>query len=321
MPSPSSDTEPQDMNDSSPAASSVLFSRSLFEGSPAYKQGRKKATRDKSNRHRGDTGAYYTGEDDSSSTSDGIRRSQCLAVPDGNDVALHVGEPGDRRQSYDTNRLLASIETVAQSDMLMDPSMASSTSSSPKSIDRMTPAQTQGDPSSWHRQTSDCQRDIARNPAAVYNSFPTTNTLESGESAIPSNVAAPSATSSGKGFACPLLSCGRLFKRLEHLKRHVRTHTQERPFECNRCSKRFSRSDNLTQHIKTHEKAEQRGERMKTEASEGGEVHSIPYMDGELDLLASRDTQSFHGLGSYASHTSECQGISNGKSIADGSCD
>ncbi|KAF5376369.1 hypothetical protein D9757_008637 [Collybiopsis confluens] len=53
-----------------------------------------------------------------------------------------------------------------------------------------------------------------------------------------------------KAFACPLLSCGRLFRRMEHLKRHLRTHTMERPFVCpnDGCGKRFSRSDNLGQH-------------------------------------------------------------------------
>ena len=30
-----------------------------------------------------------------------------------------------------------------------------------------------------------------------------------------------------KAYVCPLYSCQRLFKRLEHLKRHVRMHTME----------------------------------------------------------------------------------------------
>lgn len=33
-----------------------------------------------------------------------------------------------------------------------------------------------------------------------------------------------------KAYVCPLYSCQRLFKRLEHLKRHVRMHTMERPY-------------------------------------------------------------------------------------------
>ena len=57
-----------------------------------------------------------------------------------------------------------------------------------------------------------------------------------------------------KAYICPLFSCGRLFKRMEHLKRHLRTHTMEKPFMCTRCGKKFSRSDNLTQHLRTHER-------------------------------------------------------------------
>ncbi|KAF8904924.1 STE like transcription factor-domain-containing protein [Mucidula mucida] len=53
-----------------------------------------------------------------------------------------------------------------------------------------------------------------------------------------------------KVFVCPLLSCGRMFKRMEHLKRHLRTHTMERPFVCDKCGKKFSRSDNLGQHMR-----------------------------------------------------------------------
>lgn len=55
-------------------------------------------------------------------------------------------------------------------------------------------------------------------------------------------------------FNCPLPSCDKYFKRLEHMKRHLRTHTMERPYMCEMCGKRFSRSDNFAQHKKTHER-------------------------------------------------------------------
>ncbi|KAL2013548.1 hypothetical protein VTN00DRAFT_1073 [Thermoascus crustaceus] len=74
-----------------------------------------------------------------------------------------------------------------------------------------------------------------------------------------------------KSHSCPIPSCGRLFKRLEHLKRHVRTHTQERPYPCPYCNKAFSRSDNLAQHRRTHE------------TQQDGQQQQQPLSDEELE--------------------------------------
>ncbi|KAH8676560.1 fungal-specific transcription factor domain-containing protein [Tricladium varicosporioides] len=46
--------------------------------------------------------------------------------------------------------------------------------------------------------------------------------------------------------------CERRFSKAEHLKRHQRSHTGERPYRCSRCQKCFSRSDVLIRHLKNH---------------------------------------------------------------------
>lgn len=53
-----------------------------------------------------------------------------------------------------------------------------------------------------------------------------------------------------KTYVCPSTSCGRMFKRLEHLKRHLRTHTSDRPHACPTCRKSFARNDNLAVHVR-----------------------------------------------------------------------
>lgn len=89
-------------------------------------------------------------------------------------------------------------------------------------------------------------------PPAYLTAFPPPNPAAS-------PAALGSADATGKSHSCPLLSCGKQFKRLEHLKRHLRTHTMERPFICQKCKKRFSRSDNLSQHLRVHEKEGEEG--------------------------------------------------------------
>lgn len=81
-----------------------------------------------------------------------------------------------------------------------------------------------------------------------------------------------------KAFVCPLFSCGRMFKRMEHLKRHLRTHTLERPYQCQRCKKRFSRSDNLTQHLRTHARADGGSE---GEDAADGESEDVDELEGD----------------------------------------
>ena len=94
-------------------------------------------------------------------------------------------------------------------------------------------------------------------PQGVPSSRPSPYVLSGGSASHSSSSLPPS--QKVKAFSCPLFSCGRLFKRLEHLKRHLRTHTMERPFQCSVCWKRFSRSDNLTQHARIHARSNDSG--------------------------------------------------------------
>ncbi|KAI9808124.1 MAG: hypothetical protein M1825_004581 [Sarcosagium campestre] len=59
-------------------------------------------------------------------------------------------------------------------------------------------------------------------------------------------------------YKCNWKSCEKKFKRPEHLKRHMTTHTKEKPYVCEGCGKRFSRSDNRKAHYPTHTKVTER---------------------------------------------------------------
>lgn len=67
----------------------------------------------------------------------------------------------------------------------------------------------------------------------------------------PDGLHVPVGVSGGKLFRCMgFEGCEMTFTRSEHLARHVRKHTGERPFPCH-CGKSFSRLDNLRQHAAT----------------------------------------------------------------------
>ncbi|UNI22990.1 hypothetical protein JDV02_008832 [Purpureocillium takamizusanense] len=47
--------------------------------------------------------------------------------------------------------------------------------------------------------------------------------------------------------------CSRAFNKAEHLARHIRSHTKEKPYQCKVCKKVYTRQDTLLRHSKSHD--------------------------------------------------------------------
>ncbi|KEQ69386.1 hypothetical protein M436DRAFT_56476, partial [Aureobasidium namibiae CBS 147.97] len=57
-------------------------------------------------------------------------------------------------------------------------------------------------------------------------------------------------TESSKLFQCG--DCRKSYSRVDHLARHVRLHTKEKPYLCQTCNKSFARADLLKRHVAGH---------------------------------------------------------------------
>lgn len=83
-----------------------------------------------------------------------------------------------------------------------------------------------------------------------------------------------SPTTGSRSFKCREPGCKGRFKRQDHLRRHLKTHSNEKPFVCwvPGCQRGFSRNDNLTVHCK------------RTHARKGGRNRYIPSLDESNSL-------------------------------------
>ncbi|KAF5678573.1 transcription factor TDA9 [Fusarium denticulatum] len=106
---------------------------------------------------------------------------------------------------------------------------------------------------------------------------------------MPENVVSNSSMTRPRGRLRKCTYCERMFTKEEHLKRHERSHTGEKPFMCHKCGRSYARrcSDVLYRHSQTHSstninvQGENRRRRPSTDADVTLISHNnIPYRDG-----------------------------------------
>lgn len=245
---------------------------SLFEGSPHYKQRRKKGPKTRGSGLR--DSPEEEGPGNGPELVDDYEAEQ-MSAAQLFDAQVHSASPAAaaehaRRQAESQRRVQAHHLALLQ--QRTGAPMTSQRSNSLPHGQQQPPDYPSRSmhPSIVSQQTYPPMQQTQMHSVPHSNSLPTTMDYNSGLNvpsvppmmpAVQQSLAGPQRTTSYdangsgqklKAYRCPLLSCQRVFKRMEHMKRHYRTHTMEKPFECTTCQRRFSRADNLAQHMRTH---------------------------------------------------------------------
>ena len=216
-------------------SSSPFFSMfSLFEGSPTYKQRRKKSTK--------------------------ARRPPKLASTATSSTYEQPPTPPYHAEAgYSSALVTADVHNQSQQLQDVQGQQASSISLMPAhpSLAQAPALQSYGLSSSFtadEREGGAYHPRLSHSPSSVSPPIGLNANLTLTMNA--SNPGVVGVSSQKKAYLCPLYSCRLAFRRPDCLKRHIRAHRFEKPYACDRCEKRFSRPDLLQQHALVHTQPE-----------------------------------------------------------------
>jgi len=130
--------------------------------------------------------------------------------------------------------------------MILDAMVAQSRDRSPKVLDLSSINEIPGNmPGEYHGSNGNAYRSMNSEPPSAAPAKENKKQVEASGQAVNGNIPPPK-TDKPRPHVCT--TCGRSFARLEHLKRHERSHTKEKPFECPDCARCFARRDLLLRH-------------------------------------------------------------------------
>lgn len=231
---------------------------SVLEGSPTYKQRRRRSSL---TNNAVMTAVTSAGGPTTHAHAHAVHRPSDLrrsmsssvqpqAIPEGQEMSYN-DSPASMHTSHQAGPMMGEHRELMDLSRHSTPSQAVEGAHDEQRVHRQMSNLQHEDYSNYSHSHSHSPNHDFRHPSALQHHAVqrTAGVFRRARSATASDMS-PYAT---KSHSCPIPMCGRLFKRLEHLKRHVRTHTQERPYICTLCNKKFSRSDNLAQHRRTHE--------------------------------------------------------------------
>lgn len=106
-----------------------------------------------------------------------------------------------------------------------------------------------------------------------------------------------------KPFACTFSGCEWSFSRPDELTRHMRKHTDQRPYPCSTCGRCFRRSDHLSAHFQIHSRL---GPAMNIKKRGFGDtIAPMPFTASNTALLVS--TAETNGSPSYTSSDADAE--------------